>query len=201
MGKDKPSGEIGRGGREQIGGQIETSLARLCRWSLVCGGAVWLAVVTGLLVRPQAPGARPLLLAAWIASIAAWVVRRFSGNGFPVGSRIHFHAAAAGPSVESEIGSSPPAEQSQRRWRLDDREVIHGTVRVRFGAGERHQTAHVSFCPPLRSVPTIEVECVGGAEGTVAVAKALWHGAVLDVRLHRALDHESMLDVEYHAQE
>lgn len=69
------------------------------------------------------------------------------------------------------------------RVREDDQEVIYGTVRAQFDAGQRHATIHVGFCPPLACSPSVEAEACDFAEAKVKVAQAMAHGVRLDVRL------------------
>ena len=64
-----------------------------------------------------------------------------------------------------------------------DGEVIYGTVRADFVAGQRIAVVHVGFCPPLAHLPEIEAEALPGFTAKIKVAQALAHGTRLDVRL------------------
>ena len=74
----------------------------------------------------------------------------------------------------------------QQLYRLRDeqgREVIYGTVRADFVAGQRMAVAHVGFCPPLPYLPEIEAEALPGHPAKIKVVQAMAHGTRLDVRL------------------
>ena len=86
----------------------------------------------------------------------------------------------------------PPADASQhgnilqQLYRLRDEqegEVIYGTVRADFAAGQRTAVVHVGFCPPLTQLPEIEAEALPGSAAKVKVVQAFAHGTRLDVRL------------------
>ncbi|NOZ38825.1 MAG: hypothetical protein GXP24_01190 [Planctomycetes bacterium] len=79
----------------------------------------------------------------------------------------------------------------QQLFRLQDEhhhEVIYGTVRADFVAGQRTAVVHVGFCPPLTYLPEIEAEALPSSRLPEALAKikvvqALAHGTRLDIRL------------------
>lgn len=100
----------------------------------------------------------------------------------------------ADPSNFQELDESQEHEldegilQQLFRVREDDQEVIYGTVRAQFDAGQRHATIHVGFCPPLARSPSVEAEACDLAEAKVKVAQAMAHGVRLDVRLSQPAD-------------
>ena len=63
-----------------------------------------------------------------------------------------------------------------------DRETVYGTVRADFASGQRTAVVHVGFCPPLKSLPDIEVEAQPGYDAKIKVVQALAHGTRLDIR-------------------
>ncbi len=74
----------------------------------------------------------------------------------------------------------------QRLYRVRDeqgQEVVYGTVRADFKAGQRTAVVHVGFCPPLSHVPKIEAESLPGSPSRIKIVQALAHGTRLDVRL------------------
>ncbi len=95
------------------------------------------------------------------------------------------------------IANAPQPDNSelknivQQLFRLQDEqhhEVIYGTVRADFVAGQRTAVVHVGFCPPLTYLPEIEAEALPGSrlQGSLAkikVVQALAHGTRLDIRL------------------
>ena len=90
----------------------------------------------------------------------------------------------------SEESEHYPTEFSQpdhitqwlTRSKTVDGEIIEGGVRVEFADGQRDVTVHVSFCPPLESVPVIETEDLEGDGLEIRVAAAFPFGARLTVR-------------------
>ena len=74
----------------------------------------------------------------------------------------------------------------QQLYRLRDPqgcEVIYGTVRADFVAGQRTAVVHVGFCPPLAYQPEIEAEALPGSFAKLKIVQALAHGTRLDARL------------------
>ena len=74
----------------------------------------------------------------------------------------------------------------QQLFRVRDEqghEVVYGTLRADFQAGQRTAVVHVGFCPPLSHLPEIEVEAVPGSAARIRVVQAFAHGTRLEVRL------------------
>ena len=74
----------------------------------------------------------------------------------------------------------------QQLYRLEDcpgTEVIYGTLRADFVAGQRTAVVHAGFCPPLSYLPEIEAEALPGSSAQIKIVQALAHGTRLDVRL------------------
>lgn len=87
---------------------------------------------------------------------------------------------------EDEELESLPAEVTQQWTRLrvgDEGELVFGLVRAAFGAGERSQNLHLSFCPPLEGPPMMTVEQVAGPTVTIKPALAESYGARLELKL------------------
>jgi hypothetical protein len=77
----------------------------------------------------------------------------------------------------------------QQLYRLrdeQDRELIYGTVRADFAAGQRTAVVHVGFCPPLAYLPEIEAGTLPRSAANIKIVQALSHGTRLDVRLPAA---------------
>ncbi len=114
------------------------------------------------------------------------------------------------PSLTPAITEAPRFENSQlenivqQLFRLQDDqsyEVIYGTVRADFVAGQRTAVVHVGFCPPLTYLPEIEAEALPGSpiQGSLAkikVVQALAHGTRLDIRLPVAATSDSQLWID-----
>jgi hypothetical protein len=101
------------------------------------------------------------------------------------------------PTNTSEASSAGAAQspnhhdivQQLFRVREDQgQEVIYGTLRADFQAGQRTAVIHVGFCPPLEYLPEIEAESLPGQPTRIKVVQALPHGVRLDVRLSTAAE-------------
>jgi len=107
---------------------------------------------------------------------------------FPIGresSEYDFEAALRG-SVAREDGADHAEQILQRLFRVRDesgQEVVYGTVRADFEAGQRTAVVHVGFCPPLSHIPEIEAESFPGTPSRIKIVQALAHGTRMDVRL------------------
>ena len=74
--------------------------------------------------------------------------------------------------------------QSILRSRGDDgAEAIHAQLRAEFAARERTQSLHLAFCPPLNTVPTVQLEQLSGPRASLKVAQIQSFGTRIDLRL------------------
>lgn len=106
----------------------------------------------------------------------------------------------AGPSPTDPL---PTGNMVQQLYRLQDEqgcEVIYGTVRADFVAGQRTAVVHVGFCPPLSYLPEIEAEALPGLTAKVKVVQAMAHGTRLDVRLSAPASSDCQLWIDMAAQ-
>jgi hypothetical protein len=85
------------------------------------------------------------------------------------------------------LGSPPNGSLLQRFERLalpDGGECVRGRLSVVVSEGSRSGYAHVGFCPPLASQPTIDVSTdYDGVEAVVSAAEVLPWGARIECRL------------------
>ncbi len=92
-------------------------------------------------------------------------------------------------------------DESTTQWmtRRDepDGEAIEGTVRVHFAAGQREAVVHVTFCPPLPSLPEVELECVDGEDWQIKTEAALPYGIRIQVRRSKAVTIEQSGRIAY----
>ena len=80
-------------------------------------------------------------------------------------------------------GDGPPVVQwMSRRQETAGVETVEGSMQVAFAAGERQQVLHLSFCPPLPGVPTVECEVLDEAPVDVRVGAAHPYGARIEAR-------------------
>ncbi|TWT39249.1 hypothetical protein [Blastopirellula retiformator] len=89
--------------------------------------------------------------------------------------------------------------QQLTRAREATTEVVYGFLRADFAVGERHQTLHVAFCPPLASPPEMELCQVEGPEVSVKTSLVEAHGARVELRRSGSLDEAFSVVLELHA--
>ena len=120
--------------------------------------------------------------------------QNFFGAGLPTAPSMKSERQ---PTNTSEVSSTSAAQspnhhdivQQLFRVREDQgQEVIYGTLRADFQAGQRTAVIHVGFCPPLEYLPEIEAESLPGQPTRIKVVQALPHGVRLDVRLSTAAE-------------
>lgn len=79
-------------------------------------------------------------------------------------------------------------QQWTRRRDEQGREVIEGTVRATFAAGQRIAHVHLAICPPLGRTPQVDAEPVAGPPTAVSLGAAVPQGIRLDVRRLESID-------------
>lgn len=77
-------------------------------------------------------------------------------------------------------------------------ELLYGLLRADFQAGERTQTLHVAFCPPLDKLPELTVEQIEGPHLSIKPTQVETFGARLDLRLEKPARGPSSAVVELH---
>jgi hypothetical protein len=136
--------------------------------------------------------------AARFASVPAEGSKRHNQFGFVVGraaeARLGRRALAveSAPEVESavamEVEINRDLWQEQRRFLREHDETITGVVRSRFGPRDRVAIEHIAFCPPMASVPRLELEPLDGCECGVRATHVYRYGARIEVKLDQARD-------------
>ena len=90
-------------------------------------------------------------------------------------------------SIEEESFDLPPGVTQQLTRAVEaGQEHIHGLVRAKFTRGERHTYLHVGFCPPLPSVPHVELHQLEGPEIQIKTGQVLTSGVRFDLKLREA---------------
>ena len=135
-----------------------------------------------------------------------WLFRRQTTSGprgFPASTTAVPPSAAVPMAMPLQIGRLHPANQAQpegaalaslpngsllqRFERLalpDGGECVRGRLSVVVSEGSRSGYAHVGFCPPLASQPTIDISTdYDGVEAVVSAAEVLPWGARIECRL------------------
>ncbi|MCO6454857.1 MAG: hypothetical protein J5I93_06120 [Pirellulaceae bacterium] len=108
----------------------------------------------------------------------------------------------AGNGAELEADEELPddlLQQLTRRRLPGGGERIFGVLRGEFEAGERQQTLHVAFCPPLAQAPQAEVHPVEGPEVQAKVAEVQTYGARIELRLARSHAEPTSVVLEFDA--
>lgn len=89
--------------------------------------------------------------------------------------------------LEEEAFDLPPGVTQQlTRATEADQEQIHGLVRAKFVSGQRHVYLHVGFCPPLPSVPHVELHQLEGPDVQIKPGQVLTSGVRFDLKLREA---------------
>lgn len=126
----------------------------------------------------------------------------------PVVSSIHASdALSAERELVEQAFEAAPVESTasdgelllQQLFRVRDAdgyEVVYGTVRADFLAGQRHATVHIGICPPLESAPQVEAEVCAWPDARVKVTQALPHGVRLDVRLSEPAEEPCLVPID-----
>ncbi len=95
-----------------------------------------------------------------------------------------------------------PEHVSQRLVRArDDRgtEVVFGTVRCRFDPGQRQQTIHVAFCPPLQKLAQLETDQVAGPTVQIKTVTAETFGVGLEAKLASSSKAPTEVQIQFFA--
>lgn len=101
---------------------------------------------------------------------------------------------------EEEAWTPPGVFQQLTRGTDPERgEYVVGILRAEFQPGQRTQTLHVAFCPPLASVPHIAVQPIDGPPSSASVAQAEVFGARFELRLNRAWEQAQEVVLQFEA--
>jgi hypothetical protein len=155
---------------------LEVQRASLTVSGVLLGAAVWV---------PDTSPTAYLVFWTLIGAGAAWSWSR-SGlvNGNPAaGLAAECEALLDEPEAEDGL---LPAEVSQRLVRARDErgaEVIYGTLRCDFAAGERLQSLHVAFCPPLAMIAEFTTDQLAGPSVQIKTSILETFGAGLELKL------------------
>lgn len=106
------------------------------------------------------------------------------------------HASRPGPTHEAR------GDVTQQMTRVRDsqgRERVFGQARAEFVSGERSQSIHLAFCPPLDGNPRITARHAGGHAAAITVAQAESFGARFDVRLAGTARQAEHVMIEFEA--
>ncbi|WP_146118787.1 allantoate permease family MFS transporter [Blastopirellula marina] len=87
---------------------------------------------------------------------------------------------------EESFGLADNVMQQLTRALEGNQEQIHGLVRATFTAGQRHAYLHVGFCPPLPSLPHVELHQLEGPEVQIKPGQVLTSGVRFDLKLREA---------------
>jgi hypothetical protein len=145
-------------------------------WRRCAAHAALSAAALGIALTLSLPGTSPVgLIVLWTVLLAeqvfawTWLVRP--------------RLVAPRQDVLALAPDAVLVQQLIRTRSPDGSERISGHVRVPLVAGQRTAHAHVAFCPPLESVPRIEVDQLDGPESRIKAAQVLLLGVRFDVKL------------------
>ena len=148
---------------------------------LLLGAAVWV---------PEASPAASFTLWLLVAGGAGWSFYRHERveKKRPLCDEAQMPLGALPASYEDDESEEGllPAEVVQRVVRARDEEgaeVIYGTVRCHFAAGQRLQSAHFAFCPPLTQVAQFTADQLAGPSVRIKTSILETFGAGLELKL------------------
>ncbi|QDU74100.1 hypothetical protein Pan97_11050 [Bremerella volcania] len=90
------------------------------------------------------------------------------------------------PIEEESLELPPGVTQQLTRATEAGQEQVYGLVRAKFVSGQRHVYLHVGFCPPLPSVPHVELHQVEGPDVQIKPGQILTSGVRFDLKLREA---------------
>lgn len=96
-------------------------------------------------------------------------------------------------------GSKSQVIQTMTRRRSEQQDVIEGTVRIEFAAGQRTEVAHLAFCPPLSCVPDFELEQTAGPLVRLKETQLFPYGVRIEARLNAESAHPESIVVRFAA--
>ncbi|TVS14515.1 MAG: hypothetical protein EA424_19190 [Planctomycetaceae bacterium] len=102
--------------------------------------------------------------------------------------------------VESE--QLLPVHVSQRVVRARDErdaEVVFGTVRCSFAPGQRQQSIHLAFCPPLRKLAQLATDQVAGPAVQIKTVTAETFGVGLEAKLASPSKEPTEVQIQFFA--
>ncbi len=149
--------------------------------------------------------------------LVPWIVRRSSRHAET--GRIDGPEPAANQSLSgldaecrlpafSESDEEPeeetllPDDVSQRVVRARDErgaEMVYGTVRCDFLAGQRQQNVHIAFCPPLRAIASLTTDQVAGPAVQIKPVLVETFGAGLEVKLAAPSKGPTQVQIQFFA--
>jgi hypothetical protein len=90
--------------------------------------------------------------------------------------------------------------QHHTRLRMSDGgELVHGTLRAGFVAGQRTAIEHLVFCPMLAAAPRITTKAIDESDCAVRATHVYRYGARLEIRLPEPCDEPVEVLVRYEA--
>jgi hypothetical protein len=171
-------------------------------------------------------GAGPLALAAvltfpasgWPVCVMLWLVAAVPLAGVLSGTLTlpRISPASEGPPNENPASGRSSAvrqvpesgetaldcdvvQQLTRAVDAAGRDTLVGQVRVTFEPGARSQRAHVAFCPPFATVPTIALERNDPSGPQVRIGQVLTQGVRFDLKRRSGSDLGEEVEIRFQA--
>lgn len=119
-----------------------------------------------------------------------------------VSADVDADAESAELDEELETAWQPPGvtQQWTRGVEPAGGEYVEGLLYVDFVAGQRTETLHVAFCPPLANLPKIQLQPVDGPAVMASVGQVELFGARFEVRLAQGWDEPQRVVLQFRAQ-
>ena len=91
------------------------------------------------------------------------------------------------------------SQQITRMWAAEDGDTVTGIMRAGFQPGERSQSLHVAFCPPMVRRPDVTVAQLSGSRARIKAGDVQTFGVRLDLRLAAASDEMQSVLIHFEA--
>ncbi|HIN94037.1 MAG TPA: hypothetical protein EYN03_00195 [Planctomycetes bacterium] len=94
--------------------------------------------------------------------------------------------------MDHESPDVPAAEliqQMTRTVQTNGGELILVSTQAKFEIGQRTETVHLAFCPPLEQLPAIECNQIDGPPCRIKTAESQIYGARFEIRLLDRFQH------------
>jgi len=92
-------------------------------------------------------------------------------------------AAAVAPPAGQIPVDGEVLEQLTRCRSADGAELVTGYLAARFERGQRTESVHVAFCPPLPRVPEVRIEQLEGPTARIKIGQLQTFGVRVDLKL------------------
>ncbi len=159
-------------------------------------------LLLGIVISPASSSIGIAWVTAWAIGLAICVELFAKQSAKRSRSADGTDALDEGLVVSLPVRSGPDVTQWMTRRMVTDQgerwDAVEGQTAVKFAAGQRNVTVHISICPPMPGVPEIECEVPDHPEVEWKVAAQHPYGIRLEVRRPAPSGESLTIDLGYH---